>query len=46
MDFMVHKKPIIMSNERKINGQFAIDHPEFKSVGAVKRKSNHELERL
>jgi hypothetical protein len=46
MDFMVHKKPIKMSNEREKNGQFAKGHPGFKPVGAVKRKSNHELERL
>jgi hypothetical protein len=42
MDFMVHKKPIKMSNEREKNGQFAKGHPGFKPVGAVKRKSNHE----
>lgn len=46
MDFMVHKKPIKMNNERKKNGQFAKGHRGFKPVGAVKRKSNHELERL
>ncbi len=43
---MVHKNPIKMSNEREKNGQFAKGHPGFKPVGAVKRKSNHELERL
>jgi len=43
---MVHKKPIKMSSEREKNGQFAKGHPGFKPVGAVKRKSNHELERL
>lgn len=35
-----------MNDQRNENGQFAKGHSGFKPVGAVKRKSNHELERL
>jgi hypothetical protein len=35
-----------MESEREKNGQFAKGHPGFKPVGAVKRKSNYEFEKL
>jgi hypothetical protein len=35
-----------MENERERNGQFAKGYPGFKPVGALKRKSNYEMDKL